>query len=204
MLRLDIASGKFENFEPYKIPRPNVYDVIPDSQNNGFFTVLGSERTSERSTRRPGRSRSTRRRLHGSGPRRGMMDSQDRLWFGENSADRIGMFDTQDRAVPGVAGADAGAWPYDVTVGQERRSVVRRRVTTIACCASIPKTGQFIEYLLPAQDEHSKSLRRQFDDAGHVLGGQQPRRLHRQAGAARGRSPQRESLKLRPRLQRAG
>src|SRR5262249_6750035 len=31
VLRLDVRSGKFEMFEPYKIPRPNVYDVIPDS-----------------------------------------------------------------------------------------------------------------------------------------------------------------------------
>src|SRR6185369_3625413 len=33
VMRLDIATGKFELFEPYKIPRPNVYDVIPDSKN---------------------------------------------------------------------------------------------------------------------------------------------------------------------------
>ena len=62
VLRLDVRSGKFEVFEPYKIPRPNVYDVIPDSQNNGYFLRLGSERRSGESTRRPGRSRSTRRR----------------------------------------------------------------------------------------------------------------------------------------------
>src|SRR5213594_3148485 len=43
LLRLDVRSGKFEVFEPYKIPRPNVYDVIPDSRNNGYFLPLGSE-----------------------------------------------------------------------------------------------------------------------------------------------------------------
>ena len=43
VLRLDVASGKIEAFEPYKIPRPNVYDVIPDKQNNGYFLPLGSE-----------------------------------------------------------------------------------------------------------------------------------------------------------------
>ena len=42
VLRLDLGSGKFEVFEPYEIPRPNVYDVIPDSQNNGYFLVLGA------------------------------------------------------------------------------------------------------------------------------------------------------------------
>ena len=38
-----MPSGKFDVFEPYKIPRPNVYDVIPDSQNNAYFLVLGAE-----------------------------------------------------------------------------------------------------------------------------------------------------------------
>ncbi|HSU89357.1 MAG TPA: carboxypeptidase regulatory-like domain-containing protein, partial [Terriglobia bacterium] len=42
VLRLDVASGAFDTFEPYKIPRPNVYDVIPDSRNNGYFLVLGA------------------------------------------------------------------------------------------------------------------------------------------------------------------
>jgi hypothetical protein len=38
--RLDIATGKFETWEPFKgVPGPhNIYDVIPDSKNNVFFT----------------------------------------------------------------------------------------------------------------------------------------------------------------------
>src|SRR5207249_9925963 len=43
VLRLDPGSGTFDVFEPYKIPRPNVYDVIPDSSNNGYFLVLGAD-----------------------------------------------------------------------------------------------------------------------------------------------------------------
>jgi hypothetical protein len=34
VLRLDPASGRFEVFEPFKIPRPNIYDVISDARNN--------------------------------------------------------------------------------------------------------------------------------------------------------------------------
>ena len=55
ILRLDVRSGKFEVFEPYKIPRPNVYDVIPDSRNNGYVLPLGSEEIVEGSTRQTGR-----------------------------------------------------------------------------------------------------------------------------------------------------
>src|SRR5215831_15577287 len=41
VLRLDERSGKYEVFEPFKIPRPNIYDVISDPQNNVYFTVFG-------------------------------------------------------------------------------------------------------------------------------------------------------------------
>ena len=40
-MRLDIASGKFEVFEPFPTPRPNVYQIIADDQNNAYFTVMG-------------------------------------------------------------------------------------------------------------------------------------------------------------------
>ena len=38
--RLDIATGEIETWEPFKgVPGPhNIYDVIPDSKNNVFFT----------------------------------------------------------------------------------------------------------------------------------------------------------------------
>ena len=38
--RLDIATGKIETWEPFKgVPGPhNIYDVIPDSRNNVYFT----------------------------------------------------------------------------------------------------------------------------------------------------------------------
>ena len=43
LLRVDVASGKWERFEPFKFPRPNIYQVLSDSQNNGWFTVFGRE-----------------------------------------------------------------------------------------------------------------------------------------------------------------
>ena len=43
VLRLDLKSGKFEVFTPFAIPRPNIYDVISDAQNNAYFTVFGGE-----------------------------------------------------------------------------------------------------------------------------------------------------------------
>src|SRR5689334_23937166 len=76
VLRLDPKAGKFEVFEPYKIPRPNVYDVIPDSKNNGFFLVLGAADVGRIDTK-SGDITIFKTPTPRSGPRRGMMDAQD-------------------------------------------------------------------------------------------------------------------------------
>ena len=88
-----------------------------------------------------------------------MMDAQDRLWFGENRADRIGMFDTRTGRFQEWTPPTPGAWPYDVTAdrngdvwsgGEYNDRILRLN----------PTTGQFIEYLLPVQT----NVRRVFVD----------------------------------------
>jgi virginiamycin B lyase len=158
VLRLDVRSGTFEVFEPYKIPRPNVYDVIPDSKNNGFFLVMGAEDVGKIDAR-TGTITIYKTPTSGSGPRRGMMDAQDRLWFGENRADRIGMFDTRTATFQEWAPPTPGAWPYDVTVDKNGEvwsgGEFNDRILRLN-----PETGQFTEYLLPAQT----NVRRVFVD----------------------------------------
>ena len=158
LLRLDVPSGKFEVFEPYKIPRPNVYDVIPDSRNNGYFLPLGSEEIG-RIDAKTGAITMYKTPTPGSGPRRGMMDGQERLWFGENRADRIGMFDTRTQRFQEWPAPTPGAWPYDVTAdkngdvwsgGEYNDRILRLN----------PRTGEFLEYLLP---QHT-NVRRVFVD----------------------------------------
>jgi streptogramin lyase len=148
VFRLDVQSGKFEVFEPYKIPRPNVYDVVPDSHNNGYFLPLGSEEIG-RIDAKTGAITIYKTPTPGSGPRRGMMDSQERLWFGENRADRIGMFDTKTQRFQEWRAPTPGAWPYDATAdrngdvwsgGEYNDRILRLN----------PADGQFVEYLLPA------------------------------------------------------
>jgi streptogramin lyase len=147
VLRLDIASGRIETFEPYKIPRPNVYDVIPDAKNNGYFLVLGAEDVG-RIDAATGKIAIFKTPTTRSGPRRGMMDTQGRLWFGENSGDRIGMFDTRTERFQEWAPPTPGAWPYDVTADKNgdvwSGGEYNDRILRLD-----PKTGQIIEYLLP-------------------------------------------------------
>lgn len=158
VLRLDVASGKFDVFEPYKIPRPNVYDVIPDSRNNGYFLVLGAEDVG-RIDARTGEIKIFKTPTTRSGPRRGMMDGQDRLWFGENNGDRIGMFDTRTEQFKEWAVPVAGAWPYDVTADRNgdvwAGGEYDDRILRLD-----PKTGAFVQYLLP----RSTNVRRVFVD----------------------------------------
>ena len=147
VFRLDTKTGRFEVFEPYAIPRPNVYDVVSDPQNNVYFLVIGREDIG-RIDARTGDIRILKTPTPGSGPRRGMMDAQGRIWFGENRADKIGMFDTKTQAFQEWAPPAPGAWPYDVTIdrngdvwagGEYNDRILRLE----------PKSGQYVEYGLP-------------------------------------------------------
>jgi streptogramin lyase len=76
-----------------------------------------------------------------------MMDSQDRLWFGENRSDKIGMFDTTTRSFREWA-PTPGGWPYDVTVDKNGQvwsgGEYNDRIVRLD-----PATGRFVEYLMP-------------------------------------------------------
>jgi len=158
VLRLDPATGRFEVFEPYKVPRPNVYDVIPDSQNNGHFLVLGAEDVG-RIDAKTGEIRIFKTPTPRSGPRRGMMDARDRLWFGENNADRIGMFDTRTERFEEWPVPTPGAYPYDVTADRTGNvwtgGEYNDRILRLD-----PASGHFTEYLLP----RATNVRRVFVD----------------------------------------
>jgi len=158
VLRLDPKAGKFDVFEPYKIPRPNVYDVIPDSKNNGYFLVLGANDVG-RIDAKSGDITIFKTPTPRSGPRRGMMDAQDRLWFGENNGDRIGMFDTRTQQFKEWPVPTPGAYPYDVTADKNGNvwsgGEYNDRILRLD-----PATGRFVEYALP----RATNVRRVFVD----------------------------------------
>ena len=147
VLRLDVKSGKFEVFEPYPIPRPNIYDVISDAQNNVYFTVFGRENIGKIDAK-TGKVSLYQTPTRGSAPRRGMMDSQGKLWFGENRANRIGMFDTKTNTFKEWMAPTPESWPYDATADKNgdvwSGGEFSDRIERLN-----PKTGEIIEYLLP-------------------------------------------------------
>jgi streptogramin lyase len=160
--RLDLASGKIETWEPFKsAPKGqphNIYDVIPDSQNNAYFTDF-RQRHIGRIDAKTGEVTLYEIPTPASAPRRGMMDAKDRLWFGQYRGDRIAMLDTRtgdfkEWKVPTRWGS-----PYDVTIDRNDEawtgSMITDRVTRLDT-----KTGQSVDYLLP----RTTNIRRVFVD----------------------------------------
>src|SRR3954447_13903111 len=117
--RLDIATGKIETWEPFKAaPKGeshNIYDVIPDSQNNVYFTDFRQGQIG-RIDGRSGEVSLFQTPTPRSAPRRGNMDAQDRLWFGEYRGDRIGMFDTRGKTFKEWKLETRWSAPYDVVL----------------------------------------------------------------------------------------
>ncbi len=158
VLRLDEKSGKYEVFEPFRIPRPNIYDVIADPQNNVYFTVFGRGDIG-RIDARTGAISVYPTPTPGSAPRRGMLDLAGRLWFGENRANRIGMFDTATRRFQEWMAPTAESWPYDAT-SDKNGEVWAGGEFSDRVLRLNPKSGEIVEYLLP----RFTNIRRVFVD----------------------------------------
>ena len=157
-LRLDIASGKWETFEAFPVPRPNIYQVISDPQNNLYLDVMGRQDIGKIDAKTGKITFYPTPTAH-SAPRRGMLDVQGRLWFGENRSNKIGMFDTKTQKFQEWDSPTPEFFPYDVAadkngeawaIGEFADSVLRLN----------PKNGQFTEYPMP----RFTNMRRAFVD----------------------------------------
>jgi len=160
--RVDMASGSVETFQPFKDSKPgenhNIYDIIPDSKNNAYFTDF-AQRHIGRVDAKTGKITLYPTPTPNSAPRRGLMDSEDRIWFGEYRGNRIGMFDTKTEQFREWAMPTPWSAPYDVAIDKNGElwtgSMVTDRVARLD-----PKTNQITEYLLP----RSTNIRRAFVD----------------------------------------
>lgn len=159
--RVDLKTGKWETWEPFKeSPRGhNIYDVVADSQNNVYFTDIGKEHVG-RIDAKTGKVTFFETPTKNSGPRRAMMDSQDRLWIGLYRGHKIAMFDTKTEKFQEWAVPTPWSAPYDVAVDKNGEawtgSMHSDRIARLD-----PKTGQITEYLLPK----STNIRRVFVDS---------------------------------------
>jgi len=160
--RLDLATGQIETWEPFKdAPKGephNIYDVVPDSKNNVYFTDFRQKHIG-RIDAKTGEIKLFAILTPSPALRRGQMDSQDRLWFGEYRGDKIGMFDTKTEKFTEWSMPTRWTNPYDVTLDKNEEawtgSMLNDRVVRLNT-----KSGDFTEYLLP----RSTNIRRVFVD----------------------------------------
>jgi len=160
--RLDLATGQIETWEPFKdAPKGephNIYDVVPDSKNNVYFTDFRQKHIG-RIDAKTGEIKLFAILTPSPALRRGQMDAQDRLWFGEYRGDKIGMFDTKTEKFTEWAMPTRWTNPYDVTLDKNEEawtgSMLNDRVVRLNT-----KSGDFTEYLLP----RTTNIRRVFVD----------------------------------------
>lgn len=160
--RLDLATGHIETFDFFAVEKEgenhNIYDVIPDSHNNAYFTDFQNEHIG-RVDAKTGKMTLYPTPTPRSQPRRGQMDSQDRLWFGEYRGSRIGMFDTHSEKFQEWLPATPYSAPYDVVLDRNGEAWTGS-MTTDRVVRLNPTTGQMTEYQLP----RSTNIRRVFVD----------------------------------------
>ena len=162
--RLDVKTGKIETWEPFKgAPKGephNIYDVVPDSQNNAWFTDF-RWRHIGRIDAKTGEVKlyevpATAKVV---APRRGMMDASDRLWFAQYRGDKIAVLDTKTGQFRDWAVAPKWSSPYDVTIDRKEEAWTGSMVTDFVTRVDT-KTGRSVNYLLP----HKTNIRRVFVD----------------------------------------
>jgi virginiamycin B lyase len=160
--RLDIATGRIETWEPFKnAPKGephNIYDVIPDSRNNAYFTDFRQHHIG-RIDAKTGEITLLPVPTARSAPRRGMMDADDRLWFGEFLGDRIGMLDTRTGHFKEWPAPMPWSNPYDVAIDRNEE-VWTGSMSNDHILRLNTRTGEFTSYLLP----RPTNVRRVFVD----------------------------------------
>jgi virginiamycin B lyase len=160
--RLDLASGAIETFQPFRdAPKGeahNIYDVIPDSKNNAYFTDFRHHHIG-RIDAKTGAIKLYPAPTKASAPRRGTMDANDRLWFAEYRANRVAMFDTRSEEFKEWPMATPWTAPYDVVLDKNGEAWTGS-MSTDRVVRLDPASGATVEYLLPRET----NIRRVFVD----------------------------------------
>jgi virginiamycin B lyase len=162
ILRLDLATGKFEAVNPFAgMPKGRLhspYGLAADARNNLYFMDFGDENVGRvdaqtlKTTLYPTPTRASR-------PRRTMMDREGRVWFAEFAANKVAMFDPKREVFREWDVPTPHTYPYDVFLDRNGElwsgSMSSDRVLRFD-----PATGRSVEYLLPRQT----NVRRVFVD----------------------------------------
>ena len=152
MLRLDLATGKYEDLDPIK-SLPNggagrsIYDVRADSRNNVYLTEFQTNymmridaKTLEVKTYQTPTPFSRNRR--------GRIDEQDRFWFAQYRGGKVAVFDTKSLAIKEWPLASPWSAPYDL-VTDKAGDIWAAGMATDRVSRVDQATGVVTEYQLP-------------------------------------------------------
>jgi virginiamycin B lyase len=155
--RVDLKTGKFENFAPYKDIKPDsplagrphsIYEIFPDAQNNLYIADF-SDRSIGRIDAKTGAYTFYPTFTDRSRPRRGEMDKEGRLWFAEYAVDVVAMLDTKTGRMQEWNLPTKWSLPYQAKADKNgdiwTGGMASDRITRINA-----KTGEMTEYPLPA------------------------------------------------------
>jgi streptogramin lyase len=163
ILRLDLATGKFEEFDPLAaLPTGkaghSIYDVRADSQNNVYLTEFQRNNLA-RIDAKTGKFTFYQLPTNLSRNRRGRLDGQDRFWFAEYRGNKIAMFDTKSETFREWPLPTKFTNPYDVVVDKNGEAWTGG-MTTDRVVRLDTNTGRAVEYPLP----RDTNMRRMFVD----------------------------------------
>lgn len=155
IMRVDLATHKWEKFAAMPIPRPQHYTVLSDSQNNAWFTIIGRSHIA-RIDAKSGEVKQFEIPVNSSGPRRGMVDKQDRIWMALNRTDMIAMYDQKAQKFTTWSTGIPEYYAYDVWVDRNNEAWASTefadRVSRINTT-----TGEVTNYLMPGPTNMRRS-----------------------------------------------
>jgi virginiamycin B lyase len=162
VMRLDTATGKYEQFDPFKFALEGTnhspYGMVADDKNNLYFMDFGDEAMG-RIDAKTGQINLYPTPTKRSRPRRAMMDAQGRVWFAEFAANKVAMFDPKTEDIREWDVPTPYTYPYDVTLDRNG-DLWGGSMSSDRIFRMDPKTGKSIEYLLP----RPTNVRRVFVD----------------------------------------
>jgi virginiamycin B lyase len=162
LYRIDLASGKYETWDPMKQitsgGRHSIYGIASDSKNNLWFMEF-QDNYIGRVDAKTGALSLFRAPTDRGRNRRGVMDEQDRLWFAEYRGNKIGMFDTKEESFKEWKLSTPWSGPYYPIVDRNGE-IWTGGMTTDRVVRLDPKTNTTVEYMLPKDT----NIRRVFVD----------------------------------------
>ena len=151
IFRLDLASGKWERFQPLKaLPGGphSIYQVISDSQNNLWMAEFTKGHIGKLDAK-TGQATWWKLPTENARARRMNIDDQDRIVVTEYRGNKVAIFDTRSEKVMEYA-TPASTWPYRATI-DKNGDIWTGGMHSDRAVRINPKTGETVEYLLPRE-----------------------------------------------------